>query len=78
MNMNFRDWLISQLNLVDKVINKIRDHLSTVSDDELEKFAQNFENDLDIVFLKYIQLVSLLRKQELLELIYSRKIRIHI
>jgi len=76
--MSFRDCLTSHINLFDKVNNQLRDHLNIISDDELEKLAQNFENDLDIVFFKYIQLVSLLRKQELLELIDSRKVRVHI
>lgn len=78
MDMSFRDWLISNLNLIDEVNNKLRDQLKNISDDELEKYAQHFENDLDDVFFKYIQLVSLPRKQKLLDLIYSRKIRINI
>ena len=69
--MNFRDWLISELNNVDKVNNKLRNHLSTVSDAELENFAQNFEIDLEIIFLIYIQFLSLPRKQQLLKLIYE-------
>ena len=69
--MNFRDRLISELKNVDSVNIKLRKHLKTLSDSEIERLGEFLEIDLEIIFLIYIQFVSLPMKQQLLKLMFE-------